>query len=349
MWTALFAALALAAGDYSVAPRQANAGELAGAFDDGWTVPRATSAERAAGVRDLVAELAALARERFEPSGRGTFGEARTLGDVVARFASARGDSEATRELLRTLERERPDLWKAAGWALPQLVDEAWFLGERWDPERDRDDDGFLVGPRRSLDSCSNARLARGRGRRVLVQVATLLFADLRAAKEAENDFRTWYDRPGARYERVLPVRESYLVDRLEGERTQAHLRISFRTDLPFPFSHYDCELEMRHRLDAEGNLVSDVGASGEDFYWLGGHDVYLPLERADGTFVCMLYVRVFGTDLGGVPDDPGHHEDGCRQGMGSLKRDAERLWAAGEREPLVRGSIPAFDVRGRE
>ena len=80
MWTALLASLAMAAGDYTVAPRQAGAGELAGAFDDGWTVPRATSAERAAGVRDLVAELAALARERFEPSGRGTFGARAVLG-----------------------------------------------------------------------------------------------------------------------------------------------------------------------------------------------------------------------------------------------------------------------------
>ena len=349
MLSALLATLALAAGEYTVVPRVGTAGELAGAFDDGWTVPRATTPERAAGVRDLVRELAELSRARFEPTGAGEFGDARTLGDVVARFDRVRGEREATLELLGLLERERPDVWRAAGWALPQLVDEAYFLGESWDPDRDRDDDGFLVAPQRSLETCSNARLASGRGRRSLVQVATLMRADLWAAKQCEADFRAWLERPDVDYERVRPRPGTYLVDRIEGPRREARLRVGFRTDLPFPFSHYDCELDMRHRLDEDGHLVSDVAAVGDDFYWLAGQDVYLPLERSSGEFVAMLYVRVFGTDLRGVPDKPSHHEAGCRQAMGCLKRDAERLWAASERQPLVRGSVPAFDVRGRE
>jgi hypothetical protein len=106
----------------------------------------------------------------------------------------------------------------------------------------------------------------------------------------------------------------------------------------------------MQHRLDERGRLVSDVAAVGEDFYWLAGQDFYLPLERANGEFVAMLYVRRFGTDLRGVPDKGEHLEAGCRQGMGGLKREAEELWRErGTREPLVRGQVPTFDVHGLE
>jgi hypothetical protein len=342
---AVLAALALDSRAYRVEARAADPAALAAAFDDAWTIPRS-----AAGRGDLAADLAALVARRFEPRGGGAFAQARTLGDVVARFAARRGEREATLELLRELERERPDVWQAAGWALPQLVDESGFLSTRWNPERDRDDDGFLVGSRFSLKDSANANLARGRGRRELVQVATLLRADLWAAKQAEHDFRAWPLRTGANYDWVRPVRERYLVDAPEGARREARVRVSFRTDLPFPFGHYDCELDMRHRLDEGGHLVSDVTAVGEDFYWLAGQDLYLPLETGSGEFVALLYVRRFGTDLRGVPDQAEHLEAGCRQGMGGLKREAETLWRErGEREAIVRGLVPAFDVRGLE
>jgi len=342
---ACLAALALDTRAYRVEARAAAPAELAAAFDDAWTLPRP-----APGRGDLAADLAALAVRRFEPRGAGDFAQARTLGDVVARFDPVRGEREPTRALLRELERERPDVWQAAGWALPQLVDEAGFLDPEWDPERDRDDDGFLVGARFALSGSDNATLARGRGRRELVAVATLLRADLWAAKQAEHDFRAWHERVGVSYDWVRPHRGRYLVDTLEGPRREARVRVSFRTDLPFPFGHYDCELDMRHRLDERGHLVSDVTAVGEDFYWLAGQDLFLPLERASGEFVGMLYVRRFGTDLRGVPDKSEHLEAGCRQGQGALKREAEALWARrGERAPIVRGLVPAFDVHGFE
>jgi hypothetical protein len=342
---ALLCALTLEGPGYRVEPRRASPAELAAAFDDAWTIPRA-----APGRGDLVADLAALAARRFEPRGAGAFAAARSLGDVVALFDGLRGERAATRSLLGELARERPDVWEAAGSVLPQLVLEAGFLERRWDPERDRDDDGFLVAAPRSLADCGNATLAHGRGRRELVQVATLLRADLAAAKQAEHDFRAWTGRVGARYAWVRPARESYLVDVLEGPRREARVRVDFRTDLPFPFAHYDCELDMRHRLDANGCLTSDVTAVGEDFHWLAGQDVFLPLERAGGEFAGLLYVRVFGTDLRGVPDTRAHLEAGCRQGMGGLKREAEALWARRRgRDPLARGSVPAFDVLGRE
>lgn len=345
MWIEFLVALALDGPAYRVEPRAAGPTELAAAFDDAHTIPRA-----APGRGDLAADLAELAARRFEPRGAGGFGQARTLGDVIARFDGLRGERAATLKLLAELERERPDLWQAAGRVLPQLLDESGFLDKRWDPERDRDDDGFLVAAPRPLAGAGNEVLARGRGRRELVQVATLLRADLWAAKQAEHDFRAWPERVGASYAWVRPVRDSYLVDALEGPRREARVRVSFRTDLPFPFAHYDCELDMRHRLDAAGHLASDVAAVGEDFYWLAGQDVYLPLERASGGFVALLYVRVFGTDLRGVPDKNVQLEAGCRQGMGGLKREAEALWARrGVRAPLLRGSVPAFDVHGRE
>jgi hypothetical protein len=331
---------------HRVEPRRADSAELAAAFDDAWTLPRAAEEGRG----DLAADLAALAARRFEPRGAGAFAAARTLGDVVARFGAVRGERGPTRALLAELERERPDVWQAAGWALPQLVDEAWFLDSRWDPDRDRDDDGFLVGARLALRTAHEATTARVRGRRELVALATLLRADLWAAKQAEHDFRAWPRRTGASYDWVRPLRGRYLVDTLAGPRREARVRVSFRTELPFPFAHYDCELDMRHRLDAQGHLVSDVTAVGEDFHWLAGQDLFLPLQRDSGEFVCMLYVSRFGTDLRGVPDRAEHLEAGCRQGMGGLKREAEALWAArGEREPLVRGSVPAFDVHGLE
>lgn len=342
MWISPCLALAGAfapAPELCIEPRRASWEEAARQFDPAWIVPR--------GGRDLVLELERLAAWSCDARpGDDALARARSLGDLAELLAPLARDARGTDRLLARLERERPELWDALGRVLGELVRESWFQGNDWDPDRDRKDDGFLIGDPRDLAEEGGTPLARGPGSRRLVQVATLIRADLVAIKEAENDFRTWPARPGARYEWIRPEPDSYLRGDDGPFGPWASLRVDFRTDLPFPFSHYDVDLRMLHRLDERGRLESHVAATGEDFHWLAGHDVHLPLSTSDGRFAGLLCVRVFGTDLDGVPDRTSHHEEGARQGLGGLKREAERRWRArGQREAVASGSVPAFQV----
>ena len=324
-------------------------------FDTRWIVPRAEAAELAASPRgtvDLVDEFKDLLELRFDPAGeRDALTRATSFGDLVALFRPIRSDARAAAALLERLRNERPEVWADVGWALPQLVRERRFLSDRWDPEDDRDADGFLIGPPRDLARIPGGPWSDADGNTLAVQVATLIQADLAAIKAAENDFRTWPDRIGADYEQIRPIPGKYL----RGEDAQgapfAALRIKFRCDIPFPFGSYDCDLRMLHRLDDDGFLVSDVVSKSEDFYWLAGQDVFLPVFDSNGEWVTMLCVRVFGCDLRGVPDSETHLESGAREGLGNMKRDAERIWAASasRSEPLYEDSLPDFTVYSPE
>jgi len=356
-WTALLAsALALGAApggaDVTVAPRAATWDEMRReVFDTAWIVPRADRRELEASPRgtiDLVTELKALLARRFEPGeGSDPLARATSVGDLVAAFADTRRDGREAKQRVARLRAERPELWQAAGWALEQLLVESRVLSDRWDPEDDRDDDGFLVVRPRDLSASGRAPWKKIGDARA-VQVATLIHADLVAIKAAENDFRTWPDRVGANYESIAPLEDSYLRGEDPEGRPFAALELDFRCDLPFPFSTYDCQLRMLHRLDEDGFLVSDVMTPGGDFHWLAGHDVFLPVLKSDGRWVAMLCVRVFGCDLRGVPDSLSHHEAGAREGIGNMKLEAERRWAVTDRsDPIWKGDVPDFLVRG--
>ncbi len=349
----LFVLPALFRQDFVVAPREATWEELrAKVFDTDWLVPRASVEELGRSPRgsyDLVTRLEQLLELRFESSaGAGELARASSIGDIVALCAARREAAAEIVSLLARLKRERPDMWARLGPTVSELCRERSFLSSKWDPDDDRPDDGFLVAPPRDLGAARREPFESCEGSKRLVQVATLIHADLVAIRAAENDFRTWPERIGESYEFIRPVPGSYLRGLDPDGQPFAALRVEFEADLPFPFSHYDCDLRMLHRLDERGRLVSDVWSPSEDFYWMAGHDLYLPVLDGAGGWVCILCVRVFGTDLRGVPDGTGDLEAGARAGTGNLKREAERMWRTqAAREPVYSGAVPEFAVHG--
>jgi hypothetical protein len=344
-------ALSLAGDGRQVAPRKATWDELQReTFDLRWIIPPASAAELSSskpGTVDLVAELERLLEMRFAPGpGDSPRARAASLGDLLANFGPLREDTRAADAELELLRSQRPDVWKSVGHALGELVRERRFRSKRWDPDEDRADDGFLVAAPRDLALVAGGPWKSSEGSTLAVQVATLMRADLEAIKSAENDFRTWPGRVGASYESIGVVPDSFVRGSDPDGRPFAALALEFRSDLPFPFGSFTCDLRMLHRLDAAGRLESDVESTSEDFFWLAGRDTFLPVLDAQGSFVGMLCIRVSGADLRGVPDKLSHHESGAREGIGNLKREAERLWAAhGEREPVVKDSVPEFKV----
>lgn len=345
--------LALLAGGAAqvVEPRKASWEEMQReVFDLRWIVPAASEVELAAsekGTLDLVAELEGLLERRFEAGkGDGELARAVSFGDLALHFTALRDDTRAAEADLDRLRGERPEVWKAFGWALPELVRERRFLSKRWDPDEDREDDGFLIAAPRDLALVPDGPWKSVEGSTLAVQVATLMHADLEAIKAAENDFRNWPDRVGTDYQSIRVAPLSYLRGTDPDGHPFAALQVEFRSGLPFPFGSYECDLRMLHRLDAQGRLVSDVYSPSADFYWLAGHDQFLPVLDSRGAFVAMLCVRVFGCDLRGVPDARSHHEAGAREGIGNLKRAAERAWSErGERAPVLQGGVPEFPV----
>lgn len=185
-------------------------------------------------------------------------------------------------------------------------------------------------------------------GSRLVQQACALVFADLDALKAAENDFTAYPARPGARYESIAPVAGSYLRGNDARGEDFAALRLRFRCDLPFPFSHYDCELAILNRLDRDGLVRCDIVSRSRDFLWLAGRDTFVPVYTSDGAWVATLVVREFGFDLRGVPDGDDARRAGLRASLGSLKREAEALFAArGDGPRIVTGRVPEFEVRG--
>ncbi len=351
----LFLAPALLGQDYVVAPREASFEEArAKVFDTTWLVQRASPAELERSPRgsyDLVTRLEELLALRFESApGQGGLAQATTLGDLMALCTARREDAAAVQALLDRLKKERTEVWARVGTTVAELGREKSFLSSKWDPDDDRPDDGFLVAPPRELGLSGKEPFASVEGTVRLVQVATLIHADLAAIRAAENDYRARTSWIGESYEFIRPVPESYLRGVDPQGKPFAALRVEFEADLPFPFSSYECDLRMLHRLDEQGRLISDVWSPSEDFYWMAGQDVHLPVLDSAGGFVGILCVRVFGTDLRGVPDGTGNLETGARAGMGNLKRDAERLWRAQKaHEPVYQGAVPEFAVHGRK
>ncbi|TAJ19072.1 MAG: hypothetical protein EPO68_06890 [Planctomycetota bacterium] len=234
--------------------------------------------------------------------------------------------------------------------ALAQLGCADALRAPSWDGARELDDDGIWFGPPLRRREFAVEPWRSHRGARSLHQAAVLIAADLDAILAALHDYRATLRDPGTHYERLDPRPDSLLRGSDGPSGPFAALRLRLRSDLPFPFSHYDCDLGILHTLEPGGALATRVYGSGGDFHWLAGSDRCLPVETANGTWIGTLIVRVSGFDLAGVPDDDADRAAGTRVALGNLKRRAELEYApraaAGPR--TTSGAVPAFVARVR-
>lgn len=341
---ALASATALAADDVLRKPREVSWKQFrADVFQDAWRMSdeRTENASEPDLRRDLISLVARRFATRDAPAW--TYG----LGDIVAEFADLRDDDEGTRRKLEELERANPTAWRAVQSVLPQLVREDRVSTGDWEPSEDDDRDGILVVEPFDKDVMGGA-WAKLSGNDDVHQAACLMWADLEAVKAAENDYAAYPDNVAADYEEIHAVAGSYATAVDDEERTHKAVQLYFEQDLPFPYSTYECVLNVDTYPDAEGRLVTDIYTESEDFHWLAGQDVAIPLLTSDERFVALLHVRVYGFDIDDVPDGTGNRLEALRGSLGNLKRNAESRYRDYGGEPrTVRGAVPEFVVTG--
>jgi hypothetical protein len=345
----LLAALALTLEVVLVEPRAASFDELAReVFDPAWILPSGLPlAPREEGwAVELELELARLVALVVEPSPADP-GAPRSFGDLVA--ASGGLDPVGIEALLARTELAQPELARALAPFARELLRDERLRSKRWDPERDRGDDGLLLARPLTLAGIAAGPWKDLDGSLLVQQGAALIRADVATIKAVENDFPRYPGRPGTSYESIAPVPGAYLRGLDPRGKPFAALRVRFESDLPFPFSGYACDLRILNRLREDGHLVCDIASPSRDFLWMAGRDLYLPVLASDGSWQGELVVRLFGFDLRGVPDGDDARRAGLRSSLGSLKREAEALFRErGGRAGPSRGGLPDFAVVAR-
>lgn len=312
--------------------------ELTRTFDPRWIVPEPE------GDNHLVARAQALADARWNSEDP----RLRSFADLALAAGEA-GSEAAVRELLDALRREQADAWAAWGEVLEQLLIDTRLRSSRWDPEDERDDDGVCMAPPWRLPRDAGEPWGSLEGSRDVHQGMVWMAADLASLKQGENDYATYPGYAGAEYESIFPVRDRHVRAAPGADAPEAVAQqIEFRVDIPFPFSTYTCRLAILSRLDGRRRLVTDVASTSDDFLWMAGRDVCVPVSTADGAPAGLLVVRWFGFDLEGVPDGDGARRSAIRGGLGRLKLRAEeaRQRRGGELGALS-GEVPRFTVRG--
>lgn len=298
--------------------------------------------------RALPNQMRALLAERPPPVAGAAW--MASLGDCVAEHRRRGGTPAALTSVLSELERALPQVH--ARWApcLREMLCADALLLHKWDPGEERADDGIFFGPLLKRRAFSVEPWKSQRGAQTIHQAAALLRADLDAILAALHDYRAAFRDSGTAYQKLDPEPASIVRGESGDLGPFAALRLSIRSDLPFPFGHYDCTLGVLHTLAADATLSTHIYGAGEDFYWFAGSDACLPVETAAGEWVGTLIARVSGFDLRGVPDGDEDRKSGTRAALGHLKRRAEAEYAArasaGPR--LTRGAIPEFRVRAR-
>lgn len=341
---AALAALTLAAPaarDFEVAPRTIEWEQLSPArFDLVWRLPET---HRAPG-QDLLAEMEALAALRFEYTDR-QGRKLGTLGDLVAVSLSiGRDDLEGW---LKDLETSAPPPLRARSEALRQLLCSDRLDNRRWDPDDDHSRDGILMGEPWDLKQEGVRPWNDIRVDVQAEQAATLMLAGLDSIKTAENDYRLYPENVGAKYREIYPLDGSFVRGEDPEGREFAALRIYFRSPLPLWYDDYRCELNSLTQIDARGRVVCHIYSRSDDFHWMAGRDVFLPVETSLGQRLAYLVVRQYGFDIDDVPDKPGNRRAALRGSLGNLRRRAEAL--AGERPRLETGPlVPEFALRGK-
>jgi hypothetical protein len=361
---ALTAAVALAAlGGIAAAqatPREERAREASmkavdAIFDPSWILPRTRTdpdARRDQQPHDLAKEFRLLAKRRFDtPAGDAPDARLRSFADLVEGLA-AFGDDRAGRDaFLDWIASYRRDIFGACGNALRQLGRDEFLRSAKWDAKSDDERDGMFTGRPFRAD-CEGTRPWTEIDGDPMVQQGVVVFrADLDAIKDAENDYTVYPANAGAEYEFIHGVAGSYVKAKDAKGRPVSALRMAFRQPLPFPYSHYDCDLHVLNRLGEDGNLITDIWSPSKDFDWMAGEDEFIPLETADGAFAGTLCVRVFGFDLDGVPDGEDDVRQALRSSLGNLKRRADARFAEhvarGGKPRVTKGAIPDFVMRG--
>lgn len=335
------------AGDFEVRPRTIEWAALSpGRFDLRYRLPE----RRATAGPDLVADMERLVALRFEWRADAEV-ETRTLGDLVA---AARPLGPKAREAWwKQVERRAPAL--VAEWDEPlrQLLFDDTLYADGWDPDDDDGRDGIVQAESRDLSEEAGHPWTGLEVAPLLEQAAVLMFAEPAAIKAAENDYRAYLDDVGSDYEEIWPVPDGYARGEDPRGNAFAAVRIRFRCELPLWYPDYECDLRILSTVDRRGRLVTDIYSRSEDFHWLAGRDVYLPVETSAGERVATLVVRLYGFDIDDVPDKVKHRRAALRGSLGNLRRRAERRQATGRFEP-AEGEVgdgprvPPFRVLGR-
>lgn len=280
----------------------------------------------------LVSEVRRVVDAKFEPvEGDGRFAKVRSVGDLIGMLAPLARESAALDAAFRDLERERPEVSKVVGSILPDLLRSGAIERKDYDPNEELRDDGFHLGKDLPLGDDLSEPWKSLDDEDVLQQGAILIRADFATIKAVERDYPKYLERAGQNYEEIRAVEGSYRKGTAPEVGAFGTHRMYFRSDLPFPFSNYECDLVVVDRLDTTGSPRCDVYSTSSDFHWLAGVDTYLPIRDSSGAFQGWLIVRQFGFDLDDTPDGDSDRESALRSSLTNLKRDAERMRGSAE------------------
>ncbi|MDZ4772437.1 MAG: hypothetical protein SGI72_04805 [Planctomycetota bacterium] len=269
-----------------------------------------------------------------------------SVGDIVLEHRRRGGTRAALDALLAQLKTSRPKTHERVADVLSEVLVSDAIRSKKWDPEDDRRDDGVYFGPFLERNKTRTSPWSDQSGTTHFHQAITFVRADLDAIVGALHDYASTMRDPGTSYEKMDPRADSIVFGEDEQTGPFAALRVAIRADLPFPFSHYDLDLGILHRLDAAKHFVTYVFSPSKDFYWLAGQDFHCPVSTAAGEWVGTLIVRISGFDLRGVPDDDDARKSGSRSALGNLRRRAEAAFVASGGVPrTIDGAIPKLTV----
>ncbi len=331
----------------TITARHVSWDELQAVYPREWILPQAywASSDAAQRAKCLPLALDELLSKRFDSDPKAPRWSA-TFGDFVAE-ARRRGAGAAVLDpLLAELKKSNEPAHAAFGKLARELLLDRALHTKSWKGDRDLEDDGLYVGELLERRKLASAPWNSQRGADSIHQVAALVFADLEAIESALGDYPAMLVDPGTSYDWIEPDANSFVVGDEPDRGPFCALRIRFRSELPFPFSHYDCDLGILDLLDAKKRLTTFVFTPSDDFYWFAGEDFHYPVVSSDGAWQATLVIRICGFDLKGVPDGDSDRVGGTRTVLGNLKRRAELGYAKYGGPPrTTSGAIPRFAV----
>lgn len=312
-------------------------------YDPAWSLPEPTARELVVDGREVV-HLAAAMREwvrrdfALAPGAEPAAGhEPVLLGDLVRELRPLARDRKRFRARIEELSAKLPGLDRRSVEWLGQLLRDDALRGEDWDPGDDEPNDGLLLLPPWELDPevPGRHRYWRERGGNGYVyQLAAFYFADAWSIATTDCDLAAYQTHANNEYEDIHAVPGSLVRSTDPAGRPVASYRVFYTWDLDFPYSTYDCELDVFIHVDDHGDLVTETRSDSEDVYWTASRDLFLPVRDHAGEWVCFLLVQEFGIDIDGVPDRESDRLEGIRGLVGSKKKLCEALFAGRRGEP---------------